>query len=1295
MEQHPERSVGSNGTMHSARLALVFLQRRIGADALAWTAGLISALLLRYDFNAGRISWLEFCFVATGAAIVQVLVGLATGLYLGRWRLGSFEEVSALVRTVAGATSLLFLVELRLSHRPVPLSVVVGGGVTAFVLMGAARYLVRSYDEERRRPSGPDVRRLVVFGAGDAGAQIVASLLRDPASPYLPVALLDDDPTKRHLRIMGVPVTGDRSRMAEAADEHQADTLLVALPSASATLIRDLSDLAHDAGLDVKVLPGLGELVGGHVAVGDIRTPTAEDLLGRHPVDTDVASIAHYLRGKRVLVTGAGGSIGSELCRQIAQFEPANLIMVDRDESALHAVQLSIEGRALLDSPDLVLVDLRDRAGMERLLRERRPEVIFHAAALKHLPLLERYPGEAVQSNVWVTAHLLAAAAEVGVAKFVNISTDKAADPISVLGYSKRIAERLTAHYAQRASGSFVSVRFGNVLGSRGSVLHAFRAQIEAGGPVTVTDPNVSRYFMTVHEAVQLVIQAAAVSGERRPDGEQAATIPVERQGEALVLDMGEPILLDAVARRLIAESGRAIDIVYTGLRPGEKLHEDLFGRGEHVVHRVHPLISHVPVPPLEPEMVKAFDLRLPAAAITAELEELCTGAMPETSEVSARTVVDTRPKVAAAARRPAPAGPAHRNGPGRRAVPQHPARRRGVSLFAPLFGAALKRSIDVVVAATGLILSLPVLVVVAVLLRLKLGGPVLFRQCRLGRHAQSFKLVKFRTMTDERDVEGRLLPDDQRLIRLGRLLRSLSLDELPQLWNVLRGEMSLVGPRPLPVTYVRRYTPAEYRRHTVRPGLTGWAQVNGRNNVGWEERFALDVWYIEHRSWWLDVRILARTVVALARRTGISAEGQATMAELRPPTAAATAVAPASESAPPVSSTVGTVEPSRSRIWLSPPDVRMPERAALLAALDSGWIAPVGPDLDAFETELAERCGVPHAVALSSGTAALHLALLQVGVGPGDDVLVPTATFAATANAVTYCGARPCFIDADPVTWQMSPNLLAAELAERRDRGALPAAVVTVDLYGACADYDAILALCAEYGVPVVEDAAEALGATSAGRPAGSFGAAGVLSFNGNKIITTSSGGALLCHDGGAADRARYLATQARRPVAHYEHTEVGFNYRLSNLLAAFGRGQLATLDERIARRRAIQARYRQAFADLPGVSFPMTDAGSTSNAWLTCITLAPGVARLQPGGLRVELEAQNIETRPLWKPMHAQPVFRGHPARLDGTADRLFATGLCLPSGSSMSDTDLDRVIEAVCGAFTRPRPLATVAR
>jgi FlaA1/EpsC-like NDP-sugar epimerase len=319
------------------------------------------------------------------------------------------------------------------------------------------------------------------------------------------------------------------------------------------------------------------------VSTSDIRPVTHADLLGRHEVDTDVESIAGYVTGKRVLVTGAGGSIGSELSRQLYRFAPASLVLLDRDESALHAVQLSIEGRALLDSRNLVVADIRDRDRVLAVFEEHRPEVVFHAAALKHLPLLEMHPVEALKTNVWGTQNLVDAAIATGVEKFVNISTDKAADPCSVLGYSKRLAERLTATASDHDGAVFLSVRFGNVLGSRGSVLTAFAAQIEAGGPITVTHPDVTRYFMTVEEAVQLVIQAGAVG----------------RDGEALVLDMGEPVKIDDVAKRLIGEADRPIEIVYTGLREGEKLHEVLFGADERGERPCHPRISHVSVPPL------------------------------------------------------------------------------------------------------------------------------------------------------------------------------------------------------------------------------------------------------------------------------------------------------------------------------------------------------------------------------------------------------------------------------------------------------------------------------------------------------------------------------------------------------------------------------------------------------------------------------------------------------------------------------------------------------------------------
>lgn len=368
------------------------------------------------------------------------------------------------------------------------------------------------------------------------------------------------------------------------------------------------------------------------------------------------------------------------------------------------------------------------------------------------------------------------------------------------------------------------------------------------------------------------------------------------------------------------------------------------------------------------------------------------------------------------------------------------------------------------------------------------------------------------------------------------------------------------------------------------------------------------------------------------------------------------------------------------SRIWLSPPDVTGDDRARLIAAVDGGWIAPVGPDLNAFESEIASACGRAHAVGLSSGTAALHLALLELGVSTGDEVLVSTFTFAATANAVRYVGATPVFIDADAETWQMSPDLLAEELdARRRDGHAIPAAAVVVDLYGQCADYDRIVPVLAEHGIPLVEDAAEALGATYRGRAAGSFGAAAVVSFNGNKIITTSGGGMLVTDDEHLADRCRHLSTQAREPAPHYEHTEVGYNYRLSNLLAAFGRGQLADLDRRVARRRAINQRYRDALGGLAGIDFmPEADYG-TSTCWLTCITIDPSIA-VTPDAVRLHLDTHDVEARPTWKPMHLQPVFADAPARVDGTSERLFATGLCLPSGSTLSDADQDRVIGLV---------------
>lgn len=367
-------------------------------------------------------------------------------------------------------------------------------------------------------------------------------------------------------------------------------------------------------------------------------------------------------------------------------------------------------------------------------------------------------------------------------------------------------------------------------------------------------------------------------------------------------------------------------------------------------------------------------------------------------------------------------------------------------------------------------------------------------------------------------------------------------------------------------------------------------------------------------------------------------------------------------------------------RIYLSPPDVGETERLGLLRAFDSNWIAPLGPEVDAFEAELAQRLGVRAAAALSSGTAALHLALVLLEVAPGDEVWTSSLTFAATANAIRYVGATPVFIDSDRQTWTLDPTLLEQALNEAARADRLPKALITVDLYGQCADYDRLLGVCEHHGVPVIEDAAEALGARYDGRPAGSFGRMGVLSFNGNKIITTSGGGALVSNEDALVDRARWLAAQAREPVPHYEHREVGYNYRMSNLLAAVGRAQLARLDGLVDRRRRVNQRYREALGRLAGVEFMPEGPRSQSTCWLTCVLLDPEKLGVDRNAVREQLERYDIEARPVWKPMHLQPAFADCRVIGGQVAARLFEQGLCLPSGSGLSEDDLDRVVQVL---------------
>jgi FlaA1/EpsC-like NDP-sugar epimerase len=603
-------------------------RRRRGAtqalfDSLAWAFALALCSALRLGTH-GLAAWRLIPLVPL-VLVFQLIAGYGFGLYRGRWVFGSVEETGAVARSCLLAGIGLFIIDASIQHeRPLPISAVLAGGTSALLVMVAVRFWWRMDDDRqiRRSLKARARERVIVFGAGSGGRHAIAAMLSDSMSPFIPVALLDDDPRIQGMSCKGVRVVGTRANMSDTASRYHATALVIAVPSAPGPLVLELSELATQAGLSVRVLPSVRELLHGQVRVVDIREPTDSDLLGRHSIETDLDQVASYLSGRRIAVTGAGGSIGAELCRQIARFGPAELCMIDRDESALHAVQLSIEGRALLNTPDLVLVDIRDRERVRTIFCEHRPDVVFHAAALKHLPLLESHPVEALKTNLWGTLAVLEAAEAAGVDTFVNISTDKAANPCSILGYSKRVAEGLTAAVDARARGRYLSVRFGNVLGSRGSVLTAFRAQLENGGPLTVTDPDATRFFMTVEEAVQLVVQAGAI-GEG---------------GTAMVLDMGEQVRIAEVAEQLAQTVKPPCRIEYVGLRPGEKLSEELFGAGEQDMASAHPLIRSVRVPPIDGDAVRHLPTTIGDDAAELVMREL---AVEMALDLAPRNVVD------------------------------------------------------------------------------------------------------------------------------------------------------------------------------------------------------------------------------------------------------------------------------------------------------------------------------------------------------------------------------------------------------------------------------------------------------------------------------------------------------------------------------------------------------------------------------------------------------------------------------------------------------------------------------
>ena len=543
-------------------------------DAALLTAAYAAVLILRFDGKVPNHHWDKFWVFLPFGLAVALLSNWAWGLYGQLWRHASIQEARRLL--MAGITTGLLLVGRELLFRQlVPYSVVTLGVVLGTFLTGALRFQSRLFSFQRRSSDQPGLR-VVVIGAGDAGAALVREMLRSPRAGLVPVAVLDEDPRRHGRSFMGLRIEGgivDLPRVVERTSAHQA---VVAMSSVDQALVRRAAAAAEKAGVALKIVPGMSSTVGNRVSISDVRDLRIEDLLGRKQVVTDLEGVRQLLQGRRVMVTGAGGSIGSEIARQVAQCDPASLVLVDHDETHLHDAATSIHRDTCQ-----VLADIRSRDRMAHVFATHRPEIVFHAAAHKHVPLLEDYPCEAVSTNVVGTANVLEAARKAGVERLVFISTDKAVVPSSVMGASKRLGEQLVLSHAPEGA-RHCAVRFGNVLGSRGSVVPTFMRQIAAGGPVTVTDPAMTRFFMSIEESVQLVLQAAALA----------------QGGELFMLDMGEPVRIMELAERMIRLSGRTvgtdIEIKVTGARPGEKLVEALRDADEQATPTIHPSITRV-----------------------------------------------------------------------------------------------------------------------------------------------------------------------------------------------------------------------------------------------------------------------------------------------------------------------------------------------------------------------------------------------------------------------------------------------------------------------------------------------------------------------------------------------------------------------------------------------------------------------------------------------------------------------------------------------------------------------------
>jgi FlaA1/EpsC-like NDP-sugar epimerase len=541
-------------------------------------AGLLS-LVFRFD----RLPSFQ---VLQNSAISSLVLGVSFRIFVmldrrifGMYKRFSIDELVSFIRTflvvtILGSAQLLLLGGDFLPRSFVFLTASIAAGLMMLSRL-VARQLIRANSAKGHSKSA------IIYGAGFYSEMVIRQLLEQPDAKWRIDGVIDDDPKKLNLRVNGIKVIGDTNSLEKLVERLKPDAVIIAIANIGSNKLQFIDEIARRQNIEVHIVPTISALIGKKFSISDLKPLNEEDIIGRKLISTDVTQLQDYFRGKRVLVTGAGGSIGSELVRQINSLGPAYLGLLDRDESGILSTQLSLDNQGLLSDSNLILADIRDRDRLEEIFSLVEPEIVFHAAALKHLPLLESNPSEAWKTNVVGTLNVVEVSKKYNVGTFVNISTDKAADPVSVLGHSKFMTEQIALYFGKRHDNfKCTSVRFGNVFGSRGSVIGTFNHQINAGGPVVVTDPEVTRYFMTIHEAVHLVLRSS-ILGEN---------------GETLILDMGAPVKILDVAKKLIVRSGKKIEIEFSGLRKGEKVHEELFSESERVLETSDPLISKTKV---------------------------------------------------------------------------------------------------------------------------------------------------------------------------------------------------------------------------------------------------------------------------------------------------------------------------------------------------------------------------------------------------------------------------------------------------------------------------------------------------------------------------------------------------------------------------------------------------------------------------------------------------------------------------------------------------------------------------